>query len=257
MRRITILFATLLPLVACDALDELVAAREKRFELPAFDRISLSGSHEMIVAVGGAPSVWAEGDPERLARLDVRVVDRELRVETPPGPGNSRVHGASDSVLIRVSVPALRAVRMRGAELIEARMIAEGVSGARFEASVTGNADLVLRAGRIGEASFTVRNESTIHATGEAERIFVLSTSRSDANFRDFRARYASVALQGSGNVAVHATGEADVALVGWGDVVVIGTRNCNTVHPGFGSIYCPERQDPPLPWYLKKAPAS
>jgi hypothetical protein len=46
---------------------------KRDFQVGAFDKVSLAGSHNVVVTVGGAPSVRAEGDPKVLDRLDIRV----------------------------------------------------------------------------------------------------------------------------------------------------------------------------------------
>ena len=48
---------------------------QRSFDVGAFERISLAGSQNVVVRVGPAPSVRAEGDADALERLDIGVED--------------------------------------------------------------------------------------------------------------------------------------------------------------------------------------
>ena len=64
---------------------ESAGARSSRsFQVGGFDKIDLTGSPDVVVAVGGQPSVRAEGDAADLERLDITVVDGELRIGKSP-----------------------------------------------------------------------------------------------------------------------------------------------------------------------------
>src|SRR5688500_14759325 len=52
----------------------------REFQVGAFDRISLTGSSNVVVTVGGAPSVRAEGDSALLEKLEVKVENGILRI---------------------------------------------------------------------------------------------------------------------------------------------------------------------------------
>src|SRR5436190_80586 len=78
------------------------------FPIGAFDRVELAGSHNVIVAVGGAPSAYAEGDTGLLDRLDVRVENGVLRIGQKKGSwslGWGKSHGP---IVVHVSAPSLR-----------------------------------------------------------------------------------------------------------------------------------------------------
>ena len=64
--------------------------RQRDFQVGAFDRVALAGSHDVVVTVGGAPSVRAEGDAEALERLDIRVENGELRIGIASAAAGSR-----------------------------------------------------------------------------------------------------------------------------------------------------------------------
>src|SRR5688572_21923064 len=79
-------------------------AGTRNFQVGAFDKISLLGSPNVIVTVGGAPSVRAEGDTRLLEKLEVKVENGTLQVGYKKGNwsfGWRKDHGP---VTVHVSV---------------------------------------------------------------------------------------------------------------------------------------------------------
>ena len=88
------------------------AQGQRSFEVGAFQSVSLEGSHDVVVTVGGAPSVRAEGSQEVLDRLDIRVENGALRIGTERG--NWYWFGRSGHVTVYVTAPALQAASIGG-----------------------------------------------------------------------------------------------------------------------------------------------
>ena len=139
------------------------AQSQRSFQVGAFDRISLAGSPDVVVAVGGQPSVRAEGDADTIERLEIAVVDGELRIGMRPGSGS---WGGHRGVTVHVTVPALQAASIQGS----GDMRVDRVEGARFAGRIAGSGDLDVTALRVGEASFSVRGSGGIRAAGAAPR---------------------------------------------------------------------------------------
>src|SRR4030095_1333962 len=84
---------------------------QRDFQVGEFHKVSLAGSHDVIVTVGGAPSVRAEGDSEALERLGICVATRGLQA------GNNRrgwFSGQQGSVTVHVTVPSLDGASIAG-----------------------------------------------------------------------------------------------------------------------------------------------
>src|SRR3954466_13968207 len=80
----------------------------QNFRVGAFSKVALGGSTNVVVTVGGAPSVRAEGDAERIGRLEIKVDGDTLQI-------GSKRHGFSGwghetgKVTVYVTVPSLAA----------------------------------------------------------------------------------------------------------------------------------------------------
>lgn len=85
-----------------------VAASQVR-PLPAFDRIELAGSNNVVVHVGGRQSVVVHADDNLIDRVTTSVRSRELVVGNRPGSFTTR-----SPMSVEVTVPALTGVSLSG-----------------------------------------------------------------------------------------------------------------------------------------------
>ena len=60
-------------------------ASQRVVDVPAFDRISASGSGELVIRLGDRPAVSVSGDANLLEFVDIGVADGELSVDFDPG----------------------------------------------------------------------------------------------------------------------------------------------------------------------------
>ena len=65
------------------------------FPVGAFQKVVLAGHNDVVVTVGGNPSVRAEGDKAAIDRLDIKVENGELTIGTKPHSGWSWNFGGS------------------------------------------------------------------------------------------------------------------------------------------------------------------
>src|SRR6185503_2280004 len=133
------------------------AHARRDFQVGAFDRINLAGSPDVIVAVGGRPSVRAEGDAETIERLEIAAENGELRIGMRPG-GGSGWFGHHRGVTVHVTVPSLQAASIGGSGDIHI----DRVEGPRFAAQIGGSGGLDVANLRVAEASFAVRGSGGI-----------------------------------------------------------------------------------------------
>lgn len=205
------------------------------FPVGGFDRIALAGSSDVIVMVGGAPSVRAEGDAEAIERLEIGVEGGQLRVGTRSGSGHWFSFGRHRGVTVHVTVPALAAAEIGGS----GDMRIDRVQAARFAASIGGSGDMEVANLRAGEASFAVTGSGGIRAAGSAQRASLSLTGSGDLDLARLEAADATIALVGSGDISVRATGTAQVELSGSGDVTVAGPAHCTISKAGSGDVRC------------------
>ena len=197
----------------------------------AFDRVNLAGPMDVDVRVGAQASVRAEGQAAGLDRLEIAVVDGELRIGTRPG-----TTGPLGNIIVHVTVPALAAASLNGPGDIDI----DRVQGARFAASVNGPGDMRLGELRVGEASFAVNGPGGIRAAGGAQRANANLSGPGNMRLAGFEAGDANVSLQGPGDIDLRATGNVAVSLAGPGDVTISGTARCTISKAGPGSVRCP-----------------
>jgi hypothetical protein len=199
-----------------------------------FDRIALAGSSDVVVTVGGAASVRAEGDADTLERLEIANVGGELRIGMRPSSGNW-FRWRHHRVTVHVTLPALAAATIAGS----GDMRIDRVDGARFAGAVTGSGDLSVAAATVGEANFSVTGSGDIVAAGRAERASATVVGSGDLRLRGLEAADATISVAGSGNIDIRATRSAAVELRGSGDIEVAGPARCTISKSGSGEVRC------------------
>jgi len=214
--------------------DEARATGQRSFEVGGFDRIALAGSYDVVVTVGAAGSVRAEGDAERLERLEIRVEGGELRIGSRNRRGWSW-GGDHGRVVVHVGVPALTAAAVAGS----GDMRIDRIEGRAFTAAVAGSGDLDIGALRVAQASFSVAGSGNVRAAGAAARAEVSIAGSGDADLGGLESRTAEVTVLGSGDARSRATESASVTLMGSGDVTVTGGARCSIEKRGSGDVHC------------------
>ena len=209
------------------------AQGQRSFEVGAFQSVSLEGSNDVVVTVGGAPSVRAEGDQEMLDRLDIRVENGALRIGTERG--NWSWFGRSGHATIYVTAPSLEAASIGGS----GDMRIDRVEGQRFAASIGGSGDMQIGALRAGQASFSVAGSGGIRAAGAAEATEISIAGSGNVSLGDLQARRARVSIAGSGDVSLQASESVDGSIIGSGDINVRGSARCSVSKLGSGDIHC------------------
>jgi hypothetical protein len=207
------------------------AQASRDFQVGAFDRINLTGASDVVVTVGGQPSVRAEGDAASIERLEIAVVGGELRI----GMREGNWSGTHRGVTVRVTVPSLQAAALAGA----GDMRIDRVEGQRFAASIGGAGDLDVARLRVGNASFTLTGAGNIRAVGGAQQASATLRGTGNLDLDGFEATDATVALSGTGSVELRATGTAQVQLSGVGNVEIEGSARCTVAKSGLGHVRC------------------
>lgn len=239
MRGSTILAISVLAavLAGCNAGAQESERRNVRrdFQVGDFRSIGLTGSTDVVVTVGGAPSVRAEGDERLIERLDIRVENGSLKIGMREGSNWSFGFSRDRHATVHVTVPALEAAALTGSGDIRI----DRVETRRFVAALSGSGDIEV--GRISaeEAAFTLAGSGAIRASGAAQRSLVDLAGSGDVELGGLEAREAIVTLAGSGDVTARATQTARVSLMGSGDVTVLGPARCQVEKRGPGEVRC------------------
>ena len=238
MRAVLPLTAILL-LGACGLHAEGDGGRHARqdFAVGAFQKVALAGSMDVVVTVGGAPSVRAEGNKAAIDRLDIRVENGELNIGSKGHVGWSWDFGGSrrNRVTVYVTAPSLAAATVSGS----GDMKIDKVAGTDFDASVTGSGDLNVRNLQVTRAGFNVSGSGDVEARGTAQQANISMAGSGDFRGGGLEIGNATVSVIGSGDVAARATQTADVSVTSSGDVQLSGPAKCNIHKMGSGDVHC------------------
>ena len=239
MRAAAALLSTVLIATACHAgghAEETRPMVQRNIQVPGpFDRIALAGSTDVVVAVGGAPSIRAEGEAETLDRLEITVEGGQLHIGLRAGSRGWFHWGSRRGVTVHVTVPALAAASIAGS----GDMRIDRVEGPRFAGSVTGSGDLDVGALAVGEASFSVTGSGDIRAAGRSQRASATVVGSGDLRLGGLETANATLSVAGSGDIGIRATETAAVELRGSGDVTVSGPARCTIDKSGSGDVHC------------------
>lgn len=242
MRRLIILISTL-AIAACTFADAQEGERSsggrtgtREFNVGSFDAVSLAGAYDVVVTVGPAASVRAEGDAEELERMEIEVEGGDLRIGRKRGErwtfGWKR---PSKPVTVYVSAPSLRAADIAGS----GNMTIDKVEGRSFSAGIAGSGDMRIALLRVEEARFDVAGSGDISAVGAAREARVSVAGSGDVNLDGFETRTSRVDIVGSGDVRTRTMETADVSIMGSGDVIVLGPAKCSVSKMGSGEVRC------------------
>jgi hypothetical protein len=199
----------------------------------AFDKIALTGSPDVVVTVGGAASVRAEGDAAILDRLEITNDGGQLRIGLRSGSWLS--WGGPHRLTVHVTVPALAAASINGS----GDMRIDRVQGPAFAGSVTGSGDMRIANVTTDQASFTVTGSGDITAAGRTRQATASVTGSGDLRLAQLETATATVAVAGSGDIGIRATETAAVELRGSGDVTIAGPARCTISKSGSGDVRC------------------
>ena len=205
---------------------------QRDFQVGEFHKVGLEGAHDVIVTVGGAPSVRAEGDSEALERLDIRVENGELQVGSRRNGWFSRNHG---HVTVHVSVPSLDGASLSGS----GNLRIDRAEAETFAAQLAGSGDIQIGALRARRADFDIAGSGGITAGGQADEAEIDIAGSGDARLDALQTRRAKVSVAGSGDVSLRATETVEGDLLGSGNLTVHGSARCSVDKLGSGDVRC------------------
>jgi hypothetical protein len=205
----------------------------QNFPVGAFTKVALGGSADVVVTVGGPPSVRAEGDAERIGRMDIRVEGDALKI-------GSKRHGwnwgdKGGRVIVYVTVPSLAAAEIGGS----GDMKIDKVQGGSFAAAIGGSGDMTIASLQTNEANVSLAGSGSVTAGGKAQHATLSIAGSGDIDLGNLEVRTANVSVVGSGDAAIKAMESATVSIMGSGDVTVSGGGKCQVNKMGSGNVNC------------------
>ncbi len=210
-------------------------AATRNFQVGAFDKISLAGSSDVVVTVGGAPSVRAEGNSTLLEKLEVKVENGVLRIGYKKGKWSFGWRKDRAPVTVHVSVPSLTGAEIAGS----GDMKIDKIEGGDFAGEIAGSGAIELASLRARNASFAIAGSGGVSARGSAETADFEIAGSGDIRAGGLEVKRAKVSIAGSGNVETKAMESAAVDMMGSGDVIITGTAKCSVNKVGSGNVRC------------------
>ncbi len=172
-----------------------------------FHGVSLMGSPDVHITVGGAPSLSIEAEDNILALISTEVRGGVLHV------GSEQSFSSRKGIHVTLTVPELRSVKVQGSGDIEA----EGVHGDLFTARVKGSGD--------------------IEVTGSVQRVEAEVLGSGDIKMFGLDAVDGEATVKGSGDIDIQASGTLDLTVLGSGDIRYRGGAEVNKEVHGSGDI--------------------
>ena len=232
--------ASVTALLACSAAafaeqSEAQGSTQRSYQVGSFDSVTAAGPHTVIVTVGGAASVRAEGPADLLDRMEVVVEDGELEIRPRREFPNNYRWEDDRRLTFHVAAPRLEAAAVAGS----GDMKVDRVEGGDFSGSVAGSGNLDVASLRVSSARFTIAGSGDLSARGSAARSDLTIAGSGNLKLAQLASRTASVSIAGSGNADLNAGDSVNVSIIGSGDVAVSGTARCSVTKMGSGSVLC------------------
>ena len=239
--RTALILGSLLALGACNSSDaqepeESAGPTIRRdYQVGGFDRIALAGRHDVIVTVGGPPSVRAEGDAKLIERLEIKVEGGELGIGSKEKKWSMGLKGHRGKVTIHVTVPALTGAQIAGSGDIRI----DKVAGDSFKGGIGGSGTLQIGSLQVKDVQFAIGGSGDIRAAGTAQTANASIGGSGNLSLEQLEIRRANVSIAGSGDVRARATETAEISIVGSGNVTVSGGAKCTISKMGSGEARC------------------
>jgi len=208
---------------------------KRTFNLSGFTGVKLAGAHNVIVE-SGPFSVTATGDDKRLDKLEIEVRGNSLHVSSKNEKWNWNDMKGRESVVIRVSLPALSRLALAGSGNLDVGSF-DDIS--ELEVHLSGSGNLTVKGGLNvnGNIDIHLAGSGDIDLKGEAKSADISLAGSGDISARDMHVDIAEVSIAGSGDVSIHCSTELDVNIAGSGDVDYYGSPSLKQSVRGSGDV--------------------
>ena len=205
-------------------------ASARTYALTGFDEIASAGPDRVVVRVGPAFAVRAEGPADVLDSLAIALDGRALTITR-----EREFDGPTKAATIFVTLPTLTSASLRGS----GEVTIDRMAGNDLAATVAGSGDLSIGRAEAGVLTLNLGGSGAMRVAGTAGRLEITSAGSGDVEAPQLVAAEATVRVQGSGGVTATVNGPADVSVVGSGDVTLGGGAQCRTTVAGSGDVRC------------------
>jgi hypothetical protein len=211
---------------------------QRSYQVSGFDKVGQVGPNHVLVTVGPAVSVRAQGPRKTLDLYEVVVEHGALSIrpkDTDEWKHREwRWHDVEPATFY-VTLPRLSGASTAGS----GDMRIDRVTGERFAASVAGSGDIDVGSLGVGDADFSVAGSGNLVAHGRARQSRVSIAGSGEVKAREVASENASISIVGSGDVALTVRDDAHVSIMGSGDAEIAGSAHCTISRFGSGNVRC------------------
>ena len=195
-----------------------------------FDRISLSGSGEVILTQGGSESLTIESDDNVMEYVEAVVEGGTLKL----GFKNGFNIISTTRLVFRVGIDTLSGLSVSGSGKVEA----DRIDTDRLKADVSGSGNILIADLTASEVNADISGSGEINLTGEVQAQDVSVSGSGKYLGENICSASVTVRVSGSGNAMVCATGTLDARTSGSGSVGYYGQpASVHTSESGSGKI--------------------
>jgi hypothetical protein len=222
-------------MVAAQAAVAQPGATARSYRVGSFDTVASIGPNTVIVHLGGAPAVTAQGPAETLDKMEVVVEHGDLQIRPKREFRDHFDWRGVEPATFTVTAPRLAGATLAGS----GDMRVDRAEGDRFEATVAGSGDLAIGSLRVSRANLVMAGSGGLTARGSAGQASVSVAGSGKVRASGVVSRTASVTIAGSGTAELTAQDTANVSIVGSGDATITGRAHCNVTRIGSGHLRC------------------
>lgn len=211
---------------------------QRSYAVTGFDRVGAVGPNHVVVTVGPAAAVRADGPSRTLDLFEVVVEHGSLEIR-PKRQDDWDSHAWQwhdlKPATYHVTLPHLVGVSAAGSGDIAV----DHVGGDRFAASVAGSGTVDVASLDVDSVHVSIAGSGDFMARGKAKDSNISIAGSGDVKARDLTSESSSISVVGSGNAVPTVRDDAHVTIMGSGDVDIAGSARCTVSRFGSGSVRC------------------
>lgn len=190
--------------------------KETRDAKQPFNEISVSGEYKVYISQGGSQSIELEAESNLLPYIETEIHGDDLRIRV------KRDHSIRPSreVVIRITVVKLGGIASSGSSHFSSQGTLKGNS---LEIAMSGKSVTSLDL-QYDKLEVSISGSGKVTLNGQSEKTEIAISGAADIFAADMKSRDVEVAISGSGNAHVQATGKLEVAISGSGNVKYRGS---------------------------------
>lgn len=184
---------------------------KKKLEVAPFHGIDVYGSVDVEVVRAAVQTVELEAQANIAALVTTEVKNGVWSVRTSEG------YSTDKPFIVRIGLPLLDRVRITGSGDIKS---SDSFDVADVDLAISGSGDIQFKA-KATDVRITIEGSGDVKVGGTCNTLKAEVAGSGDVKAQDLMATDADVAVEGSGNIHVHAKGSLRARIMGSGDVIM------------------------------------